>query len=49
MSPLPYHVYLDLDVCNNDFASDTPPKLRFEETRNHPFWTATALATSVRS
>ena len=38
MPALPYHVYLDLDVVNNNFsASDKPPLLRFEETRNAPF------------
>jgi len=30
----PYHVYLDLDVVNNDYNSTTKPHLRFEETRN---------------
>ena len=34
---LPYHVYLDLDVINNDFSSSPPPLLKFEETRNAPF------------
>jgi len=34
---LPYHVYMDLDVINNDYISTTPPQLRFEETRNQPF------------
>ena len=33
----PYHVYMDLDVINNDYSSTTPPQLRFEETRNQPF------------
>ena len=38
MAPsLPYHVYLDLDVVNNDFSSNTPPPLKFEENRNAPF------------
>ena len=38
MAPsLPYHVYLDLDVVNNDFSSITPPPLKFEENRNAPF------------
>ena len=32
----PYHVYLDLDVVNNDYNSITKPQLRFEETRNTP-------------
>jgi hypothetical protein len=33
----PYHIYMDLDVINNDFSSATKPQLRFEETRNTPF------------
>jgi hypothetical protein len=34
----PHHVYLDLDVINNDFtANGTRPYLRFEEIRNTPF------------
>jgi hypothetical protein len=34
----PYHVYLDLDVLNNDVASGARPhQLVFEETRNTPF------------
>ena len=33
---LPYHVYLDLDVINNDYSSNTGPHLKFEETRNSP-------------
>ena len=33
----PYHIYMDLDVINNDFGSATKPQLRFEETRNTPF------------
>ena len=34
----PYHVYLDLDVINNDYKHDgSPPYLRFEEIRNTPF------------
>ena len=34
----PHHVYLDLDVINNDYNHNgTPPYLRFEETRNTPF------------
>ena len=37
MPPLPYHVYMDLDVVNNDFASQTPLPLRFEEIRDAPF------------
>lgn len=31
---LPYHVYLDLDVINNDYDSNTGVPLKFEETRN---------------
>ena len=34
---LPYHVYMDLDVINNDYTSTKHPQLRFEETRNTPF------------
>ena len=37
MPSLPYHVYMDLDVINNDFTSPTPPPLRFEEIRDAPF------------
>ena len=33
----PYHVYMDLDVINNDYNSTSKPSLRFEETRNTPF------------
>ena len=33
----PYHVYMDLDVMNNDYNSTSKPHLRFEETRNTPF------------
>ena len=34
----PHHVYLDLDVMNNDYNHNgAPPYLRFEETRNTPF------------
>ena len=34
----PYHVYLDLDVLNNDFSSGAQPHiLEFQETRNSPF------------
>ena len=34
----PYHIYLDLDVLNNDVASGAQPHpLVFEETRNTPF------------
>ena len=32
------HVYIDLDVVNNNFRSEaTAPVLRFEETRNSPY------------
>ena len=34
---LPYHVYHDSDVINNDFSGSSAPHLRFEETRNAPF------------
>ena len=34
---LPYHVYHDLNVINNDFSGNSAPLLRFEETRNAPF------------
>ena len=37
MPSSPYHVYLDLDVINNDYSSNSPPQLRFEESRNAPF------------
>jgi len=33
----PYHVYMDLDVINNDHNSTSKPSLRCEETRNTPF------------
>ena len=34
----PYHVYLDLDVINNDYKhGGSPPYLRFELIRNTPF------------
>ena len=33
----PYHVYMDLDVINNDYDATSKPSLRFEETRNAPF------------
>ena len=34
----PHHVYLDLDVINNDYTTNgTRPNLRFEEIRNTPF------------
>ena len=33
----PYHVYLDLDIVNNDVSSGTaPPICRFSETRSTP-------------
>ena len=32
------HVYVDLDVVNNDMTSDvSAPTLRFQETRNAPY------------
>ena len=35
--PQPYHIYLDLDVINNDVESGAKPHpLIFEETRNSP-------------
>jgi len=37
MSLNPYHVYMDLDVINNDYTSAIAPQLRFEETRNNPY------------
>ncbi len=33
----PYHVYMDLDVVNNDYSTTSKPQRRFEETRNAPF------------
>ena len=34
----PHHVYLDLDVINNDYKQNgAPPYLRCEEIRNTPF------------
>ena len=33
----PFHVYLDLDVRNDDILSGVPPALSFEETRTQPF------------
>ena len=48
----PDHVYLDLDVINNNHTpGGSPPYLRFEEIRNIMpfFWTATAPNTSVAS
>jgi len=32
----PYHVYVDLDVINNDYNATRKSYLRFEETRNTP-------------
>ena len=32
----PYHVYLDLDVINNDYENKGYPIIRFKETRNNP-------------
>ena len=43
----PYHIYMDLDVINNDSRSESKPQLRFEETRNTPFYLATVPTTSV--
>ena len=34
---LPYHIYYDLDVVNNDYTTNSSPHLRFESTRNAPF------------
>ena len=33
----PYHVYLDLDVINNDYENIGYPILLFEETKNNQF------------
>lgn len=34
----PTHIYVDLDIINNDQRADVdPPQLRFEETRNAPY------------
>ena len=33
----PHHVYLDLDVINNNENNKVLPSLRFEEIRNTPF------------
>jgi len=39
----PYHVYLDLDVVNNDTTpNQKAPQLSFEETRSQPFLDGTA-------
>ena len=35
----PNHIYLDLDVINNNYnQSGPPPYLRFEEIKNTPFF-----------
>jgi hypothetical protein len=34
----PTHIYVDLDIVNNDQTTNVnPPQLRFEETRNSPY------------
>ena len=39
----PFHVYLDLDVLNNDTnPASNAPQLSFEETRTQPFLDGTA-------
>ena len=43
----PYHVYMDLDVMNNDYNSTSKPQLRFEETRTLRFYQATVQTTSA--
>ncbi len=46
----PNHIYLDLDIINNNYSqSGPPPYLRFEEIRHTLFWTATARSTSATS
>jgi hypothetical protein len=40
---------LGLDVINNGYENKWYPILRFEETKNNPFWTAIALSTSAAS
>ena len=46
----PIHTYLDLDVVNNILTGDVvAPALRFEETRNTPFWKETVANISVPS
>ena len=35
MNNSPTHVYVDLDVANNDYVN--PPPLKFEDTRGAPF------------
>ena len=37
MPQQPYHVYMDLDAINNNYGASSPPQLRLEETRDHPF------------
>ena len=37
MMPEATHVYMDLDVINNDYTTGSAPQLRFEEVRNAPF------------
>ena len=38
MADDPTHIYVDLDILNNDqTTNEDPPHLRFEETRNAPF------------
>ncbi len=34
----PYHVYMDLDVVDNDYSSTSKPRLRFEETGTTPLF-----------
>ena len=36
MSNSPTHIYVDLDVVNNDYVN-APPLLKFEDTRSAPF------------
>ena len=38
MPSQPSHAYLDLDAVNNSFGATTPPLLRLQETRDHPFF-----------
>ncbi len=49
MPSSPYHVYLDLDVINNDYSSNSPPQLRFEENRNAAFLDGDSKTTFVPS
>ena len=37
MRERPAHVYMDLDVVNDDYSAGSPPQLRFEEARSSPF------------